>query len=307
MARGGAEAGSAPRGRDGTPTGFHTRLALPRVRPSIGRTLVKNTPFLVTGLLACVLVPATSWAQEAATGDGDPVDTATRSATSPSSERYGVAVRALRWVSIPGWLLDAFTAENVPLSTFGSVGLEGFWRRQNHDIALGFVYQNMSPPDGNWLGKQEDPSLNTDFVQARDLALLALDVSIVGRRPITSLLSVRYGAGLGLAVVRGKVLRTSASAACTRQNAGDERACRPVICPSSGCTESILAGNAGGTDSPESPSRFEEDDVPGILPVLNLSLGLEMLVPQVPGFAVRLEGGFYDAFVAGLALVYLIP
>jgi len=267
-----------------------------------------QAPLVVICLVGLALVPARGWAQEAGSppASGGPT-TASAVAESAAGEQYGVALRAPRWVSVPGWLLDAFTAENVPLSSFGSVGIEGFWRRADHDIAVGLVYQNMSPPDGNWLGKNEDPSLNTDFVQARDLALVALDVSIVGRRPLTSLLSVRYGAGLGIAFVRGKLLRTSTSLACNRQNAGDERACRPAICPSSGCTEQILAASEGGADGPESPSRFEESDVPGILPVLNLSLGLEMLVPQLPGFAVRLEGGFYDAFVAGIALAYLIP
>ena len=62
---------------------------------------------------------------------------------------YGVAAR-LRWISVPGWLLNAFTKKNVPLSSWGT-GIEFFRRKANFDLVLSFNYQNMSPPDGNWL------------------------------------------------------------------------------------------------------------------------------------------------------------
>src|SRR4029077_7516652 len=64
---------------------------------------------------------------------------------------YGLALRA-RYVSVPSWMLRVFTTHNVPLSTFGHFGLEVFRRRGKTELVGAISYQNMSPPDGNWLG-----------------------------------------------------------------------------------------------------------------------------------------------------------
>src|ERR1700722_19370708 len=54
----------------------------------------------------------------------------------PADLAYGVSAQ-LRWVSIPSWLLNAFTKQNVPLSSWGT-GLSVFRRKGNFDIALSF-------------------------------------------------------------------------------------------------------------------------------------------------------------------------
>jgi hypothetical protein len=144
-------------------------------------------------------------------------------------------------------------------------------------------------------------------VQFRGLSLLGADVAFVGRRSFNSYLGLRYGAGLGIAMVRGKLLRTS-SDNCTSANAGDESTCRPRICPASGCTEAQLLSTergSGGVDSPDAPSRFSEPAVPGVLPIVNLSLGFDFRLPTVPGVEARLEGGFYNAFFLGLGVSYI--
>ena len=191
---------------------------------------------------------------------------------------------------------------SLPLRTYG---VELIRRKANFDIVFGLGYQNMSPGDGNWLGRGKNPELDTDLVQFRSLSLLAVDASFVGRRNFGQYLGLRYGAGLGLARVRGEILRTSA-ANCTQANAGDERACRPRVCPETGCTEAQLQATEGDVDGgPAAPSRFPEQNVPGALPVVNLSLGLEFRHPRIPGLEARLEGGFYNAFFLGLGFNYI--
>src|SRR5262245_10709318 len=120
---------------------------------------------------------------------------------------YGVAAR-LRWISVPAWMLDLFTKKNVPLSTWGT-GIEFFRRKANFDIMLSFNYQNMSPPDGNWLGKSHPAALDTDYVQFDGLALWGVDASFVWHSMFNEWFGMHYGAGIGVAYIPGKILRTS--------------------------------------------------------------------------------------------------
>src|SRR5439155_23066821 len=89
----------------------------------------------------------------------------------PADLSYGVAAR-LRWVSVPAWMLNLFTKKNVPLSSWGT-GISFFRRKSNFDMVVSVNYQNMSPSDGNWLGKGDShpANLDTDFVQFNGLAL----------------------------------------------------------------------------------------------------------------------------------------
>jgi hypothetical protein len=218
--------------------------------------------------------------------------------------RYGIGLRLPRWVTVPDWLLGAFFAQSVPLSTLNAYGIELFRRKGSFDIVIGLAYQNMSTDDGNWLARGQDPALDTDLVQFRGLSILGVDAAFVGRRSLHRYVGLRYGAGLGLAFIRGKLLRTS-SAMCTAANAGDPRACRPRICSATGCSEAELAASEGEVDGgPAFPHRFAETNVPGALPIINLSLGLDFRVPELPGFEARLEGGVYDALFLGLGFSY---
>jgi hypothetical protein len=251
----------------------------------------------VTALLAAA--PAAAAAQEpaAAPGVAQPV--------APEVVRYGVGVRMPRLVTVPGWFLDLFTKQNVPLATFGAFGFEFLRRKGDFDIVFGIGYQNMSPGDGNWLGKGKDASVDTDFVQFRDLAMIGVDVAFVQRRMFTRYIGMHYGAGLGLALVRGELLRIS-NAGCNESNAGDESVCRPQPCPPSGCNEAMLKATEGGVDGgPTMPSRFRDNNVPGAIPILNMTLGVDLVLPELQGFEARLEGGFYNAFFVGLAFGYV--
>jgi hypothetical protein len=227
------------------------------------------------------------------------------SARAVEPARYGIGIRMPRWVTVPDWLLGAFFAESEAVSTFGAYGFELIRRKADFDLVLGLSYQNMSPADGNWLGRGRDPGIDTDFVQFRGFGIIGVDASFVGRRRFGQYLGMRYGAGLGLALIRGKVLRTS-SAMCTAANAGDERACRPIVCQPTGCTEAQLAATEGNVDGgPGDASRFAEPNVPGALPLINLSLGVDLRHPAIPGLEARLEGGFYNALFLGLAFNYI--
>jgi hypothetical protein len=217
---------------------------------------------------------------------------------------WGVGAR-LRWVSVPSWFLNLFTKKNVPLSSYSVAG-EFFRRKGDFDFMISIGYQNMSPSDGNWLGLDHDPSTDTDYVQFKGLGFWGADVSFVWHTFFNDWVGIHYGAGLGLAIVTGQMLRTSDGSGCTEANAGDFTKCHPIgaICPPSGCTDASLAALGPGPDDPQNPHRFVDPNVPGALPIVNAVAGVDFRLPHLRGWEAKLEGGFYDAFFLGGGVAY---
>lgn len=217
---------------------------------------------------------------------------------------YGVAAR-LRWVSVPSWMLNLFTKRNVPLSSY-AVAAEFFRRKGEFDFIVSIGYQSLSPPDGNWLGRGHDASIDTDYVQFKGLGMVGADASFVWHSFLNDWFGMHYGAGLGLGIITGHLLRTSNGTGCTDANAGDYTRCHPIgaICPPSGCTDSSLAALGPGVDDPQNPHRFTDSNVPPALPIVNVLIGVDFRLPHVRGWEAKLEGGFYDAFFLGGGVAY---
>jgi hypothetical protein len=213
----------------------------------------------------------------------------------PPDVSYGVAAR-LRWVSVPGWLLNAFTKKNMPLSSWGT-GIELFRRKANFEVVVSFSYQSLSASDGNWLGSGNNAATDTNFVQFQHLALYGIDAAFIWRAAFNKWLGVHYGAGFGIGIVGGHILRTiDNSGDCTDANAGDPTQCHPanVTCTASSCNDAQL----------QAAGRFVSSDVPPVLPIINVVLGLDFRVPKVRGWEAKIEGGFYDAFYLGGGIGY---
>jgi hypothetical protein len=239
--------------------------------------------FLVFGgasrLAAAAPVPAARAAEP--DPDAEP-DLANQAAPGrPKDLWYGAAAR-LRWVSVPKWLLNAFTKQNVPLSSWGT-GLELFRRKGNFEFAVAFSYQNMSPSDGNWLGSSANPLTETNFVHFDNFAMYGFDASLIWHTYLNDWFGLRYGAGFGVGILSGHIVRTYAhNGQCTAANAGDTSVCRP-----------------GPNDQP-----FASDSVPPAVPILNVDVGVDFRIPRVKGLEARLDGGFYDAFFLGGGVGY---
>lgn len=237
-----------------------------------------------------------------ATGTPAGVVSATPDDVITSDHTYGVGARG-RLVMVPKWLLDTFTKQNVPLST-GGIVFDGFRRGENFDLVLSLGYQNMSPGDGNWLGRGKAAAEDTDFVQFRDLALWTADVSFIWRTTINEWFGLHYGAGIGVGIFSGKMLRTSASN-CTEANAGNVNECYPV-CDGRKCNEAQLTGTQGtGIDEVGNPHRFVDNNVPGAIPIVNVVIGATFKIPTIRGWEAKIEGGFYDAFFVGGGFGYV--
>ncbi|HMF41776.1 MAG TPA: hypothetical protein VKQ32_13955 [Polyangia bacterium] len=235
----------------------------------------------------------------------------------PADLSYGVAAR-LRWISVPSWMLNLFTKKNVPLSSWGT-GLEFFRRKANFDLIGSLNYQNMSPPDGNWLGKGHSADIDTDYVQFQDLALWSADISFVWHTVFNEWFGMHYGAGIGVAYVHGTIWRTSNGVprnpdgtpgtgpnACTEQNAGDITKCYPKGATPNGSGGLNLPPSVltPGPDDQANPHRFADPNKPSVLPIVNVLIGVDFRLPQVRGWEAKIEGGFYDAFFLGGAVGY---
>jgi hypothetical protein len=222
-----------------------------------------------------------------------PVAPERTAAPPPGAAIFGVGVRT-RYVSVPGWLLGLFTKHNKPLSTFAHYGVEGFRRRGNFQIAIALSYQNMSPADGNWLGSgSRDPAIDTRFLQFRGLSLYSADVAFTWQAMVSSWFGLHAGAGLGVGLVRGNVY-VNVSMNCTASNLDDLSVCKPehVTCANGVCTPASALNH-----TPDS-------DVLPLVPVINMVVGVDFRLPDVKGWEAKLEGGFYDAFFAGLGIGY---
>ncbi len=289
----------------------------------MARAIRNRVSAAVPAMVAALVAAATARAQTAApaapiapepaaAGEGA-APTPTVSAEALPTARtvfYGGALRA-RWISVPSWLLGLFTKLNVPLSAY-SLGGEFFRRKGDLDLSLSISWQRLSPPDGNWLGKSKPADQETDYLQFRGLGAVSFDASFIWRTALSEIVDLRYGAGLGLAIVTGKLYRTSAGG-CTPQNAANEKECFPRVpgCNGAGfvgpCPDQPLKASQGQVDhGPGDPHRFVEDDVPGAVPVINVLLGLGFRIPNVKGLELRVDGGyFFPAFFLGGGTAYV--
>jgi hypothetical protein len=230
---------------------------------------------------------------------------------------YGVGA-LMRWVTVPGFMLNLFTKKNVPLSSWGT-GFQFFRRKGNFDLVASLTYQDLSPPDGNWLGKGHDADIDTDYVQFDHLSQWGTDISFIWHSMFTEWFGMHYGAGIGIAYIQGIIWRTSnglardannnptpGMGACTEANAGDVNACYPVGSVPNGeggrtlSTQSLLPGN----DQAGNPHRFADGNKPSVLPIINLVIGFDFRLPQVRGWEAKIEGGFYNAFFLGGGVAY---
>lgn len=278
----------------------------------MGHFRVTITALGLAGALATTFAgDAQAQGLETAPPPAEPSMPGVAATTAPAGDpnvTYGVGARG-RWVSVPGWFLGLFLENKVPLSSY-AVGGEFFRRKRDKDdpnaffdISIGITWQDMAPPDGNWRGKNKPPG-DTDFVQFKDFGFIGFDAAFLWRQHFNEYVGMHYGAGLGLAIVTGEMLRIS-NAFCTEANAGNTRECRPRFCPPQGCTDAELAASRGVDHGPEDPHQFADQNVPGAIPILNFLLGLNFRIPEAKGFEMRLETGWYDAFFVGLGAGYV--
>ena len=76
--------------------------------------------------------------------------------------------------------------------------------------------------------------------------------------------------------------------------------CRALDCGRTLSPATLLPG----PDNPTDPHRFADPNVPPVLPILNMVIGIDFRLPQLRGWEAKIEGGFYDAFFLGGGVGY---
>jgi len=188
---------------------------------------------------------------------------------------WGVGLR-LRSVILPRWLFEFFV-EEVPsgISTVG-YGLEVVRRKGDLEMSLGFEYESLNGTDGLWIDKGDSiPEDDVDWVAFDDFAWLTIDATFVWHTRLHDMVALRYGAGIGLGIMMGEVLRTD------------------YVCPG---TE--LAAPPCFQDPAAENINSPEDKVPPVFPVLNAVLGLQFRPHK--SVSINLEAGMRTIFYTGL-------
>jgi opacity protein-like surface antigen len=218
-------------------------------------------------LLPSVLLASPLFADE--TTDGETIDV-------PESEKlhWGVGVRGGAR-AVPSVGLDLVYDIHPSLKdTLGtSFGLEFIRRKGEVDLRLGFSFEDYTGTDGDGdqFLQKGDAAKDIEFVK-NSLQILSVDINVLGSTEITDWWHLLYGAGIGVGVVRGDLLRTDTFAPdATDQNT--RRPCTAPGVPDINCLEIDVV----------------EDSVPPVIPVLNMLLGMRFDFSK--NVSLRLEGG----------------
>ncbi|MBI4510473.1 MAG: hypothetical protein HY698_12620 [Deltaproteobacteria bacterium] len=203
---------------------------------------------------------------------------------SARTSQYGIGLRA-RYVAIPTWLLNLFLDHSTAMGHPG-IALEAVRRKGDFDIVLGLEYENISPKDGLYLEKGDNPGTPgeyPDYVTFDGLALLGMDISFLWHLKFHEKVSLRYGAGIGVGFVLGDVVQ--ADTVCNPGTSADDLD-DPKACP---------------VDPRALPEK--SDDVPPVVPIVNVLVGMRFKVTD--RIFVNLEGGFRNMFYGGIGTNYM--
>ncbi len=218
----------------------------------------KLVGILAVVIAACMWVmPNTALAQGVVLDDDepevkDPMEGADSSLIEAPKADWGVGIR-LRNVFIPEGLIEFFV-EDAPggISHFG-FGLEGVRRKGDLEMSFGIEYESLNGDDGLWLDKGDSiPNDEVDKVQFENFGWITFDATFVWHTRLHKMFALRYGAGIGLGVIRGDVLRTD------------------YICPGTELSEPPCIQKPGAEHI-----RDPEDKIPPVFPVLNALIGVQ--------------------------------
>ncbi len=210
-------------------------------------------------------------------------------AEEPGRAYYSVGGR-FRWIVVPDWFIKMFgvdiTSKNPTALLINNVagGLEFIYRKDGFDItaAAWFVGLNW---DGNVSFKGSDEDGNSWEVVTNDIRAILLTVDFIWSTEITDWFAVTYGAGLGLGIPWGDIIRTEA-----RQDGGGLYPCSSAEDTDPWCNSDEEYG--------------EIYDLPtGIIPWVNLLLGMRFKPHR--HVALYADMGFGLGFQSGVRAAYI--
>lgn len=254
-------------------------------------------PLRASALVLC-LVAATAEAQEL-------------------DHKYELGAR-VRGIFLTPTMIGAVAQTSSSMNSL-AIGGEFVVRHRTWDVVTSLDFSFVDISDGNFLGNDHsqpggvrDPSQDTHYIQFGNfgqLTFISTDVSIIGHTALGKWVELRYGAGVGLGGFVGVIKMTNNGRQCTLSNYRDGSQCYPHA-PNVGVdiplgrpdTEAKLKATekSGAIDLADDPHRHVSPDVPPVVPVLNVILGLRFRLAK--HVALDVEGGFRNMMFLGAGL-----
>jgi len=189
---------------------------------------------------------------------------------------WGMAAKVRRSYATPG-VQRLLMGDTPGTATMDGAGIDFARRNGSTELVFGFGYDRLDAKEGYYLEKGGDPLVagKVDYVTFDHPRWYTVEVTVVGHAKIHKFLEFRYGAGIGVGLIRGTVRKTDAL--CTGPSLQQE--CMP------------------------DPMGVEIDkpaNIPPVLPVLNALVGLQLR--PFNWLHIHLDAGIHTAPYVGLGV-----
>jgi hypothetical protein len=121
----------------------------------------------------------------------------------------GVGVRA-RFIFLPAAILQLFLDHATSMTQY-SIGAAFIRRKGNFDIEFALEYANVSPKNGYYLEKGNNPGVlgqYPDFIEFDNFSMISADATFIWHTNIVPTVQFRYGAGIGIGFLLGNIVGT---------------------------------------------------------------------------------------------------
>ena len=195
---------------------------------------------------------------------------------------YGVGVR-LRSVWVPKAVLELFVDRAADGAHNYGVGVDLTRRHGTTELQLGFEYERINVGQGVWINKGENVATGdeADFVlgpeaSGNQLGWFTVEFTFINHAQINKVFAIRYGGGLGVAILMGELDHYNIICAPGTTNAT----------PEPGCVPSRYGGTGSYSEGTETVVAY---DLPPVFPVVNAILGLQ--IRPTESMTINIEGG----------------
>lgn len=203
-------------------------------------------------------------------------------------------VPTTRVITIPDFLFDQFFGRHASTWDGGTnlaYGLEFILRDpKSNEFVFSLEWSDTSLRDEWWV-EADKPARQADWTEF-GMTLLDLGAAYNAWWPISDVFAFYAGAGLGLAVVIGDVYKTDPRQECIVALGASKDYNQLEVEP---C-------EVDGRPAIDLAKREPEDDIPPVIPTLNLAGGAQVTIKE--HLALRFDFGFKYYFYGGIGIGY---